>query len=100
VRCRSSHEKREHSEGLCTEATIDGLILLGGNYLVAIVSMICLCRSGVNGLNKVPDCDCLDVLHAMDTAKIDYFLNNDIIVDSGPYRGPWLSVFIGRSSEF
>jgi hypothetical protein len=38
------------------EATIDGLILLGGNYPVAIVSMICLCRSIVNGLNKVADC--------------------------------------------
>ena len=56
VPCCLSHERKKHSEGLCTEATIDGLILVGGNYPVAIGSMICLCRSVVNGLHKVADC--------------------------------------------
>jgi hypothetical protein len=47
-----SHERKKHCESLCTEATIKRLILLAGNYPVAIVSMICLCLSVVNGLNK------------------------------------------------
>ncbi len=48
-----SHERKKHCESLCTEATIDGLIILGGNYPVTIGGMICLCWSIVNGLNKV-----------------------------------------------
>jgi len=54
-----SHERKKHCESLCTEATIDGLILLARNYPVAIVSMVCLCRSVVNGLSKVAFCDSL-----------------------------------------
>jgi len=54
--CCLNHERKKHSEGLCTEATIDGLILVGGNYPVAIFGMIRFCRSVVNGLHKVADC--------------------------------------------
>jgi hypothetical protein len=63
------HERKKHSESLCTEATIDGLILVGGNYPVAIGSMICLCRSVVNGLHKVVFCDSLALSCAVHTAK-------------------------------
>ena len=51
-----SHERKKHCESLCMEATIDGFILLARNYPVAIISMVCLCRSIVNGLNKVAEC--------------------------------------------
>jgi len=51
-----SHERKKHCESLCTEATIDGFILLARNYPVAIVRMVSVCRSVVNGLNKVADC--------------------------------------------
>ena len=51
-----SHEKKNHCESLFTEATIGGLILLAGNYPVAIVRMVSVCRSVVNGLNKVAYC--------------------------------------------
>lgn len=53
VPSRLSHERKGHWESLCTEVTIDGLILLGKDYPVTIVSMICLCRSIVNGLNEM-----------------------------------------------
>jgi len=51
-----SHERKKHCESLCTEATIERLILSTRNYPVAIVGMVCLCRSVVNGLNKVAYC--------------------------------------------
>ena len=50
-----SHERRKHCEGLCVEATMEGFILLAGNYPVAMTSMVCLCRSVVNGFNKVAE---------------------------------------------
>jgi hypothetical protein len=53
---RLSHERKKHCESLCTEATIDGLILLARNYPVAIVRMVSVCQSVVNGLHKVADC--------------------------------------------
>jgi hypothetical protein len=55
VSSRLSHERKKNCDSLCTEATIDGLILLRRDYPVAIVSIICLCRPIVNGLNKVAE---------------------------------------------
>jgi hypothetical protein len=55
VSSRLSHERKKNCESLCTEATIDGLILLRRDYPVAIVSIICLCRPIVNGFNKVAE---------------------------------------------
>jgi len=48
-----SHEGKKHCENLCAEADMEGFILLGRNYPVAIVSIVCLCLAVVNGFNKV-----------------------------------------------
>jgi hypothetical protein len=48
---RSSREGKKHCEKLCTEAIIEGFILLAGNYLVAKTSIVCLCLLIVNGLS-------------------------------------------------
>jgi hypothetical protein len=48
-----SHETKEYCENLCIKATIDQFILVARNYPVAIVAIICFCRSVVNWLNKV-----------------------------------------------
>jgi len=48
-----SAERKKHCESLCTEATIDGLILYGHELPVAILSMIYVCRLIINRLNKI-----------------------------------------------
>ncbi len=48
-----SHETKEYCENLYVKATINQFILVARNYPVAIVVIICLCRSVVNRLVKV-----------------------------------------------
>src|SRR5512136_1232079 len=51
-----SHQTKSDSEDLYIKATINQFILVARNYPVAIVSMICLCRSVVNLSNGVANC--------------------------------------------
>jgi hypothetical protein len=49
---RLRSEENRHCEDLYIKATIDQFILVARNYPVAIVGMICLCQSVVNGLRE------------------------------------------------
>jgi hypothetical protein len=51
-----NHERKKRCEDLSVEAAMEGFILLTRNYPVAIVRMVSVCRSVVNGLNKVAYC--------------------------------------------
>jgi hypothetical protein len=62
---RLSHERKKDCEGLWMEAIIEEIILLTKDYLVTIGGMICLCRSLVNGLNKIAFCDSLDSMECL-----------------------------------
>jgi hypothetical protein len=50
---RLTHQTKPDCEDLYTKATINQFILVARNYPVAIVGMICLCRSVVNKSNEL-----------------------------------------------
>lgn len=51
-----THQTKPDCEDLYTKATINQFILVARNYPVAIVGMICLCHSVVNGLYEAANC--------------------------------------------
>ena len=53
---RLTRQTRPDCEDLYIKATINQFILVARNYPVAIVGMICLCQSVVNGLHEVANC--------------------------------------------